>query len=81
MLGLTPGQFGAALAVGLVVVAARGAAPAFYFGDAIALAILALMLWWFSTAGRKPAGHEQADEGVPFRIGKALNRILRRHGR
>lgn len=52
--------------------------PTLYFGDFIAFAAVAALAWWLLSVPREPAGHEQADQGLALRSGKALNRIIRR---
>lgn len=77
LFGLSPGELGGAFAVSTVIVISRNGLPPIYFGDIVAIVILGLMLWWFSTAGNKARGHEGASQGIAFRLGKLLNHIRR----
>lgn len=55
--------------------------PPFHFGDGVAFIILGAMLWWFLSPSRdKTAAHDHGDQSVFFRLGKALNGIVRRKG-
>ena len=86
---LSGGQIGAAIGIGVAVFAIRGGfdpkdwhAPANYWYwvfSALFIGILALFIW----PSRRDRGiysdaHEGMDNGLAFRFGKALNRILRR---
>lgn len=51
--------------------------------DYAAFAVLGLLLWWFLSPSRRNAlldadGHERANKGIAFRMGKSLNRVGRR---
>jgi hypothetical protein len=50
------------------------------WGDYLMYALLGLLLWWLLSArGRDDtAHHEGTDQGIAFRLGKALNGIRRR---
>lgn len=70
-----------AIATGLTL-SRRESLPPFHFGDAVAFAVIGLMLWWFLRPSRdNTAAHDQGDQSVFFRLGKALNGIVRRKGR
>jgi hypothetical protein len=78
---LTVPQLIAALSVSTGLYLYKNDTPVLAWGDALMFALLGLLLWWcFSTRGREPAGHEQANQGIAFRFGKALNRIRRGSG-
>lgn len=56
------------------------------YRDAAALTGLAVLLIWLLSPSRSdgllhPNGHERPSDSVAFRLGKRLNRVLRRLGR
>jgi hypothetical protein len=67
-----------ALPVAVVIAVQKYDLSRFGWGDILMFGLLGLLLWWLLSArGGQSAGHEQANQGVAFRLGKTLNRIRR----
>lgn len=77
LFGLSPGELGGVFAISTAIVLGKGNLPPFYFGDAVAIALIGLMLWWLLRRN-KPTAHESAGQRFAFRFGKALNHVRRR---
>lgn len=70
-------------AVAFAGYASRNKLPAFDYRDGIAFAVLFALLYWclIERVDTDPEGHEGARNGIAFRCGKALKRVLNNRSR
>ncbi len=80
--GMTGGQVGSAIAIGVMLWYMRGGElPPLDWRDYAAFATLGLLLTWLLWPSRRAVDadrHQGADKGIAFRLGKSLNRVFRR---
>lgn len=66
------------LAFAIIFALAKADFSKLAWGDYLMLGIFFAVMTWLSLPTRdKAAGHEEARQGVAFRLGKALNRVWR----
>lgn len=66
----------AVLGFAVIFALAKADLGSFAWGDWLMMGGFILLLGWLSLPrSDKPAAHEEASQGVAFRLGKALNRI------
>jgi hypothetical protein len=76
------------VAIGFVLATryAAGTLPPLTWGEGVAISLFGLLLWWCSRPSRSgrldtlgdAIGVDETRQSIPFRLGKALNRIFRR---
>lgn len=86
MQNLPRGYVVGAFTIAFVSYLSRHELPPMDWRDYVAFAIFGLLIWWCFSPRRDASlmsadAHEQARQGIAFRLGKALNGVLRGHSR